>query len=146
MFIVFNKEYRKFEAIMSDLMNKMKKSARIVRKDEENAEVYELDTVDIIFKIDGCIIVVKDKSGVQIVSLDCHYDSHDKLQNAKWNQFGGFLSVVRNAYKKYVEKAEKLQKVAQEAQKKAEAKQKIQDAEAAKQKILTDALERLRGL
>ena len=110
MFLIFNKEFRQIESILSDLMTKVKKSAKIVRKDAAEGEMYELDTVDIYFQIPSNMITVKDKSGKEIISLDCHYDSHDKLQNAKWNQFGDFLSVVRNAYKKYVEKAEKLQK------------------------------------
>lgn len=148
MFIVFNKEYRNFEAIMSDLLKKMKKSVNVekVYEDEIGAEVYKLDTVDIVFQIGKHIIIARDKSGAEIISLDCHYDRTNELQNAKCNLFGGFLKEVRNNYDKRIEKANKLKVAAEKAKKEAEAKQKIISAQAAKEKLLNDALNKLRGM
>ena len=146
MFIVFNKEYRKYNAIMSDLLKKMKKSIILERKDEENAEIYELDTVDIVFQIGKHKIGARDKSGAEIISLDCHYDRTNELQNAKCNLFSGFLKEVRNTYDKRIEKESKFKKAAEKANKEAEAKQKVISAQQAKEKMLNDALEKLRNL
>lgn len=131
---------------MSDLLKKMKKSINVVKKYEGNAEIYELDTVDIVFEIGKHKIGARDKSGAEIISLDCHYDSYDKLQNAKCNLFSDFLKEVRNTYDKRIEKESKFKKAAEKANKEAEAKQKVISAQAAKEKLLNDALEKLRGL
>ena len=146
MFIVFNKEYRKFEAIMSDLLKKMKKSTSIVKKYEENAEIYELDTVDIVFEIGKHKIGARDKSGAEIISLDCHYDRTNELQNAKCNLFSNFLKEVRNTYNKRIEKEKNLKAATEKANKEAEAKQKVISAQAAKEKMLNDALTKLHDL
>lgn len=146
MFIVFNKEYRKFEAIMSDLLKKMKKSINVVKKYEEDAEIYELDTVDIVFEVGKHKIGARDKSGVEIISLDCHHDRTNELQNAKCNLFSDFLKEVRNTYNKRIEKESKFKKAAEKANKEAEAKQKLISAQAAKEKMLSDALDKLRSL
>lgn len=146
MFIVFNKEYRKYNAIMSDLLKKMKKSIILERKDEENAEIYELDTVDIVFEIGEHNVHVKDGKGAEIISLDCHYDRTNELQNAKCNLFSGFLKEVRNTYDKRIEKESKFKKAAEKAKKAEEAKQKVISAQIAKEKMLNDALEKLRNL
>jgi len=148
MFVIFNKEYRKFESIMSDLMGKMKKSTRVVQKYNENAEVYELDTVDVIFAFAAQVhmIYVMDKKGAQIISLDCHYDFCDKLQNAKCKLFSNFLKEMRDAYDKRIAKENKLKEAAEKAKKVAEVKQKVISAQQAKEKMLNDALEKLRNL
>lgn len=146
MFLIFNKEFRQIESILSDLMTKVKKARNFIKKYDGAYEIYELDMVDIFFQIPSNIITVKDKSGKEIITLDCHYDRYDKLQDAKWNQFGGFLGAVRDAYDKRVEKAEKMKKAAKEMQKKETAKQQQQTAEAGKQKMLSDALGKLRGM
>ena len=148
MFIVFNKEYRKFEAIVSDLLKKMKKSVNVekVYEDEIDAEVYKSDTVDIVFQIGKHIIIARDKNGAEIISLDCHYDRTNELQNAKCNLFSGFLKEVRNTYDKRIEKESKFKKAAEKANKEAEAKQKVISAQQAKEKMLNDALEKLRNL
>jgi len=142
MFIIFNKEYRKFEAITSDLLKKMKKSTRIMKTYVENAEVYELDTVDIVFEIGEHKVLVKDGNGTEIISLDCHYDRNDELQDAKCHLFSGLLKEARATYDKRIAKANKLI----EAKKAEEAKQKVISVQQAKEKMLNDALEKLRNL
>ena len=146
MFLIFNKEFRQIESILSDLMAKVKKSEKFVKKYEAQYEIYKLDTIDIHFHISSNTITVKDKSGKEIISLDCHYDRYDKLQDAKWNRFGTFLGAVRNAYDKRVEKAEKMKNATKKMQKEEATKNQQQKAEVAKQKILSDALDKLRGL
>lgn len=148
MFIIFNKEYRKYESIVSDLMKKMKKSVNVekVYEDEINAEVYKLDTVDIVFQIGKHIIIARDKNGAEIISLDCHYNANDELQNAKCNLFSGFLKEVRNNYDKRIEKANKLKAATEKAKKEAETKQQVISAQQTKEKLLNDALEKLRSL
>lgn len=131
---------------MSDLLKKMKKSINVVKKYEENAEIYELDTVDIVFEIGKHKIGARDKSGAEIISLDCHYDRTNELQNAKCNLFSGFLKEVRNTYNKRIEKEKNLKAATEKANKEAEAKQKVISAQAAKEKLLNDALTKLRGL
>ena len=142
----FNKECRKFSDIMSDLTDKMKKSTNVVKKYEENAEVYELDTVDIIFEVTANKFRVMDKNGAQIISLDCHYDYYDQTQRAKWDLFGDFLKDVRNTYDKRVADANKLKEATAKMKKAEDAKQKVISAQQAKEKMLSDALEKLRGL
>ena len=146
MFLIFNKEFRQIESILSDLMTKVKKSAEFVRKVEGRYEIYELDTVDIYFQISSSIITIKDKSGKEIISLDCHYDMHDKLQNAKWGQFGSLLKAVRDAYTKRLEKAEKREKFAQKIAEELVKEELRNEERAAKQKMLSDALGKLRGM
>ena len=142
----FNKECRKFNDIVSDLTDKMKKSTNIVQKYEENAEVYELDTVDIIFEIETHQIYVMDKNGAQIISLDCHYDFYDQAQRAKWNLFCSFLRKARDMYDQRIAQAKKLKENAEKAKKAEEVKQKVVSAQQAKDKLLNDALEKLRDL
>ena len=148
MFIVFNKEYRRFESIMSDLMKKMKESTNVKKAYEEkiDAEVYYLDKVDIVFQIGEHKIIARDKNGTEIVSLDCHYDRTNELQNAKWSLFSGFLKEVRNNYDKRIEKANKLKAATEKAKKEAETKQQVISAQQTKEKLLNDALEKLRSL
>lgn len=140
MFIVFNKEYRKFESVMTDFLNKMKKSKNVVQKYEINAEVYELDTVDIIFEVNKMnMVYVMDKNGAQIISLDCHYDFYDKLQYAKWNLFCSFLNKMRNAYNQKIAQAKKLEENAEKAE-------QFAFSQMIKDKLLNDAFEKLRSL
>lgn len=147
MFIIFNKEYRKYESIMSDLMKKMKKSVNVEKVYEVNTEVYKLDSVDIVFEFTGGNkLVIKDKSGSEIISLDCYYDRYDELQSAKWDLFSGFLGKIRGMYEKRIETVNKLKAAAEKAKKAEEAKQKAVFAQQAKEKLLNDALEKLRGL
>ncbi|MBR5354819.1 MAG: hypothetical protein IK122_01685 [Alphaproteobacteria bacterium] len=146
MFIIFNKEYRKFESIMSELISKMKKSAKIDKKYEGNAEVYKLDTVDIVCGIGVRSLIVRDKTGAEIIALDCHYSGYKELQRAKSVLFGNFLEKVRNIYHKRIEKADKLKKATEAAKIKEETEQRIDTARAHKEKLLNDALAKLRGL
>ena len=151
MFLIFNKEFRETEKTMSILQGKAKKSEKMVLKHKKDKkglewEVYELDTLDIWFTLTGCLeLVVKDKSGNNIIDLDCHYDSYNELQNAKANQFSNLLQNIRKMYDKRVE-AQKMKDAAVKAKKAAETKTKAENAEKARLQALADANSKLRGL
>ena len=146
MFLFFNKEYRLFESILSDLMAKAKKSTMFIKSHTTVSEVYELDTVDIYFVTKDSAIMVKDKSGKKIILLDCFLNKADELQNAKWRRFGSFLKDMREVYEEHVEKRNEKNKVIQKAQRMGREKNERINMVVRRQEKLIDALAKLRGL
>ena len=148
MFLIFNKEFRQFESILSDLRKKIEKSQTINVVYDGFDEIYKLDTIDIIFALQGTKnqIIVKDKSGKKIIALDCHYDNNDELQMAKSNQFSAFLSAVRNYVDERKKRANKRASKFATATKQAENALKIKQEKARKDQMMADALERLHSL
>ena len=146
MFMIFNKEFRKTEAIMSELLKKMENSANVKEIYKGNAEIYKLDTIDIVFDIHKHELLANDKDGNKIISLDCHYDHNDELQYTKWKLFGSFLNKVRQTYGKRIDKELKLKNAAAKARRAEEAKQRYISAQQAKEQVLNDALNKLRGM
>ena len=143
MFLIFNKEYRQFEKIMSELYKKAKKSQKMTVK--QDPETYELDTVNVAFDVVKDVLTVTDKAGEEIVSFNCRYSGNDELQNAKFNMFSDLLSRFREIYGARQEK-QKMNRAAQAVKEKAELNAKQKAAEARKNQALADAYEKLRGM
>ena len=149
MFLIFNKGFRQFESILSDLSKKIQKSQVINEVETKTGEMYKLDTIDIVLDFPNSEerrITVKDKAGKEIITLDCHYEDNDELQRAKSDKFNSFLSFVRNNVSERQKHANK--KVARfaAAAKQAEDTVKLKQEKAKQEKILSDAMERLRSL
>lgn len=146
MVLFFNKEYRQFESILSDLMAKAKKSNKFLRRIEDFYEVYELDAVHIYFEERLGIIKVKDYAGDEIISLDCHPCKYSELQNAKNERFVIFYTNILKAYHDYCEKLKEKRRVAHKADLIKKIKNNLKKEEAIRQKNLSNALVKLRGL
>ena len=144
MFLVFSKEFRELESLMSDLRKKLKKSEKF---ESDGYFKFNLDTIDIFFKCDTpSKFTVKDKSGKEIVSMNWDYDPYNEMQQAISNQVHNLLSFARKTYDKRVEKKNKLKEAAATTKKALEAKQKQKMAEQAKISKMANALDRLRDL
>ena len=149
MFLFFNKQFRLEQNLISELAKKIKKSVSFdscYGGNNSNTEIYKLDNLDIWFDITNRKIIVFDKSGAEITSLDCHYDELSDMQKARTKWFHDLLCKVARGRKDA--EAEK-QKKLQAAEKKAEKKQvanwlKIQQE--LQQKSVQAALDKVRSL
>jgi hypothetical protein len=145
MYWIFNKQYRTEEKIIGTLIKNIKKSKLFVNYAEGNDEVYELDNMNVRFTIvNKNIIVVTDKSGNEIISMDCTYDN-DEVQSVRANWFHGVIEIARKRQDKEKEKQEKAKKL-QEAKKAAEAAMKIKEEQQAKENAMLAALYRMKDL
>ena len=100
MILIFNKQFRTEEKIISELVKKIKKSAKFNKSYEGNTEKYELDNLDVFFDIIDRKVVVTNKMGDEIMSMDCHYDAYDEMQEVRSNWFSELLNKAR-AKEKY---------------------------------------------
>ena len=100
MILIFNKQFRTEEKIISELMKKIKKSATVNKSYEGNTEKYEFDNLDVFFDIIDRKVVVTNKMGDEIMSMDCHYDAYDEMQEVRSNWFSELLNKAR-AKEKY---------------------------------------------
>ena len=98
--LIFNKQFRAEEKIISALIKKIGKSATINSVYDGNAEKYECDTFDVSFDLTDKKILVTDKTGDKIMSMDCHYDAYDELQDARSTWFHQTLENARRRYGK----------------------------------------------
>lgn len=135
MFFVFSKQFRTEEKIFSELAKKIKESKKITQSRDGLAEVYKLDTIRIEFI--SAKILVYDKSGKEILSLNCKYDDADRMQQARYNWFSGVLADARKRYEKDTGK-EKMRRAAA----KIKAKKEQERHEAA----MVKALEQIKSL
>lgn len=136
MILIFNKQFRTEEKIISELMKKIKKSATVNRSYEGNTEKYELDNLDVFFDIIDRKVVVTNKMGDKIMSMDCNYDAYDEMQIARANWFTELLDKAR-AY----ENKEKDKKMRM-----ATANVKTPKQSASQEIAMAKALEQIRGL
>ena len=144
MILIFNKQYRQFEKIMSELLKKAKKSQKMEQKDDP--ETYYLDNVNVAFDVVKYVLTVTDKAGEEIVSINCKFAGAGyELQNAKFNLFSDLLSHFRKIYNARQEK-QKMDRAAEKVKQEANAKAKQQEMEAKKAQALSDAYEKLRGM
>ena len=95
MILIFNKKFRTEEKIISELMKKIKKSATVNKSYEGNTEKYEFDNLDVFFDIIDRKVVVTNKMGDEIRSMDCHYDAYDEMQEVRSNWFSELLNKAR---------------------------------------------------
>ena len=144
--LTFNKEIRQLESIISDLVKKMKKSQTLDVSYKNNSEIFKLDTVVIYFDTVKQTIVVKDKSGNEIVSVDCKYDNNNEVQKMKFNMFSNFLDTARKIKNDRSEESKRKLKEFKEATKRTDKMLKEKKEREEKEKILSNALNRLREL
>jgi len=100
--LIFNKQFRTEEKTISALIKKIDKSGTIVRSYVGNTEKYEFDTFDVSFVMNpgDKRIVVVDKIGNEILSMDCNYDPYDEMQEARSIWFSQTLENARRRYGK----------------------------------------------
>ena len=139
MFFVFSKQFRTEGKIFSELAKKIKESKKITQSWDGLAEVYKLDTCRIEFiSARPAQILVYDKSGKEILSLDCEYlDDGDRMQQARSHWFSRVLADARKRYEKDTGK-EKMRR----ATAKIKAKKEQEKHEAA----MVKALDRIKSL
>lgn len=149
LFLVFTKEFRKLESLMSELRKKIKESKEFKEETKANTSIYRLDKIDLFFDAVKHTFKVQDKSGEKIISIDWHSDHGDEMQQARYNQVHNLLMFV---YKIEEERAKKAEQMKASTKKMKDAKKVLSDAAAAKAKreknieIAMEALKRMKGL
>lgn len=149
MFLIFNKQYRTEEKLISELAKKIKKSLSFKSYDagdKDNEEIYELDSVFIGFDITNHKITVSDKAGNEIVSLDCKYNAYDEFQQARGKWFHYLLCGVARKRKKQEEEKQKKLEAMQKATKALDVATKTKEKQLLQQQVIQDALDKIRGL
>lgn len=143
--LIFNKEFRTEEKIISALIKKIAKSATVSVNYNGNVEKYEFDTFDVSFDVPDRKILVTDKVGDQIMSMDCHYDAYDEMQEVRSNWFHQTLENARRRHGK--EQATKALKDATNSAAKAVAKAlDLKSKKRAQQAAAKETLDRIKGL
>ena len=129
---VFNKEFRNFEKTISALIKKMKESKTFEQKYGEKLEgeelkgydvdgrkpeeIYICDTFDISFFITTPqFFRVTDKSGKEIIKMDCQYDLYDEWARIRSNRFAVLLRYAREQDDARKDKSEKFKKASGQA-------------------------------
>jgi len=143
--LIFNKQYRNEQKLISEIYKKIRKSAKMEYL-HGNTEIYKLDGVDVLFDILNYKLSIKDKSGKEIYTMDCKFSDKDELQQARNDWFSSLLDFARTLYKQKTQKQEKMKQASEDAKSKADAKQKQITAEQAKNTAVLAALDKLRGL
>ena len=102
------------------------------------AEVYKLDTIRIEFiSATPAQILVYDKAGKEILSLDCEYNDADRMQQARSHWFSGVLADARKRYEKDTGK---------EKMRRASAKIKAQKEQERHETAMVKALDKIKSL
>ena len=136
MILIFNKQFRTEEKIISELMKKIKKSATVNKSCEGNTEKYEFDNLDVFFGLIDRKVVVTNKMGDKIMSMDCNYDAYDEMQKARANWFSELLDKARAREDKEKDKKMRM----------ATANVKAPKQSASQEIAMAKALEQIRGL
>lgn len=151
MFLIFNKQFRAEEKFFNEIAKKIKATKTLHNVDKSGWECYQLDSIDVHFHIDDCILRVLDKEGNQIgTDINCEYrhgyTTEDELQMVRFNRFSHLLEFVRNEDRARREKAQKLERAAKQMQKKkAELDAKLAEKKKAKA-VIENATKHLREL
>lgn len=146
--LVFNKEFRQGEKLISEIRKKIKKSKNLELKYDDGLEVYSFDTFDVIFStvISETFFKVVDKSGKEIVSMDCTYKNDDELAKVRFNRFSHLLDFIRTQDKIRKAKSEKFKQASEKADHKRESAQAQKTLKRTQEKMLSDALDKIRQL
>jgi hypothetical protein len=104
MWLVFNKEFRDEEKIISALIKKIKNSKTVHQYVFKNTEKYSFDGFDISFETVEHKFVVTDKDGKKVVSMNCSFNAYDEMQEVRSNWFYELENVARKRNKKELEK------------------------------------------
>ena len=146
-FLIFNKQYRAEEKLISELDKKIKKSKTFSVINEEFGEVYKLDNLDIVFYLSEMpAIAVLDKSSAEIIKINCKEKSGDDFQQARANWFHHLLCDVARKRKKQEEEKQKKAKSIHEAARAVEATNNVKQQQQLQQQATLAALDKIRGL
>jgi Ser/Thr protein kinase RdoA (MazF antagonist) len=152
MILLFNKQYRQENALISDLAKKIKKSETLKREIRNNDEIYKLDTIKITFSIlDRTIVVSENKPhGQNIVSMDCKfvngYSEADELQRARFSMFSRLIEMARQTYNKKLEKTKEFEKGKERVRNKKKSLEQIAAEKAVAEAAITNARQKLKSL
>ena len=92
---IFNKLYRTEVKFISSLAFNIAKSKSFAFTITENKNKCELDKIDIVFhKNEPKKMVISDKGGNEITTIDCNSQSEEKLQQARADWFYKLLKVA----------------------------------------------------
>lgn len=153
MILIFNKQFRQEEKLISLLAKKVKKSESITCEygkpgtNEGNMEIYRLDDIDLYMNVGTAAdasITVKDKQGNLVYKMDCHYEPNNQMQEARTNWFHNLLMMVRDVYQKRAEKARKYKEATAKVNEKRQAKQSLNATEQQRDAAIKEALSKLR--
>ena len=150
--LLFNKERRMLGKLFDNLFDKIKTSKSIKVEYKGNAEVCSLDSIDISFDTVTSKIVVTDKSGAEIYTMDCHHpqmpllNTADELQQYLANGFHAMLMHARKVYDKKQEKSKKMKEDLDAARANLKAKSEQKQAEQIRQSAMMSALDKLKSL
>ena len=154
MLLVFTKQFRQEEKLITRIARKIKKSKTMEQKygekgtEEANTEIYILDDIDVYLNLGtkggDNAITIKDKKGNEIYKMDCHYDYYDKMQTARNGWFSSLLEKARNSRDERTTKAKKFEEATEKAngiKKENEARQTV---ETNRNTAIEEALSKLR--
>lgn len=139
--LIFNKQFRTEEKIISVLIKRIKKSNKIDFSFFKNTEVFKLDNITIYFDVVERELLVKDNADKKILSMDCHYDAYNEMQTARYNWFSELLGVAKDCYGKAIKQKEKLKAASEKLKPASNALQQQKQIAA-----LTAALDKIKGL
>lgn len=145
MLLIFNKQFRTEEKIISELIKKIKKSKVIVLSYIGDAEVYALDNIDISLDVVKHELVVTDKSDKNIVTMDCNYDAFDEKQQARSDWFSEVLEQARDRYGKELNLIKKQEKF-KNANQKVLMVNNLKKKQQAEQNAMVEALGKIKSL
>ena len=143
--LIFNKQFRTEEKIISELAKKIRKSKKFI-KSYKSGEAYELDTIEIeFFVVSPVEIIVFDKSGETILSMNCDRHAGDEMQDVRNRWFSELLERARIRDRK--EQANKAKEIQFSDSNKARSiAEKMKKQQEEKVTMMRKALERIRSL
>lgn len=147
-FLIFNREFRELESVMSKLRKKIKQSKKIEPSGNglDNTIRYNLDSVDLFFDVvEPRKFTVKDKADQEILSIDWHFDGYNEMQQARSRLVSDLLNYAREIYHKRVE-ADRLKAASEKTKKVAEAAKQQKASMETNLQMLLQANKRLKDL
>jgi len=118
MILFFRKRFIKEEKSVDRMASKIRRSESVKQEYKENEagecdmEIYKLDNMDVYFNLGDPAknsIIIKNKKGRVIFTMDCHYDPCDQMQIVRAGWFSKLLKTTRNTYNSRCNEAKKLQ-------------------------------------
>lgn len=143
--LIFNKQYRAEEKIISELAKKIKNSETIFQRIEGDSEIYEIHGMWIIFDLVTRKLSVS-IGGKNIFELNCKLDAYDKMSEVRYNWFNTLLE--KYARKRWSDEFIKQERDSKKSAKMKNARKKIvtKQKNDLNQAILQQALKEIREI
>lgn len=141
-----NKQQKTEEKIFNEIAQKIKKSQILNWNHTEQGEMYALDTIDVYFDVVPSKLTVYDKTGSEIISMDCEYDAWDKNKQFRHTCFSNVLDIARKEFGKRESQQAKNATKLKAAQKKLQAISDARSQQQAQEAMLKSALDKIQGL